>query len=715
MTGYEVLLGLARAVREDGGLLAQAVRDPAGDALAPHGTTTARGPRAVGREADLALGGARSIDVVTPPPGGGVAAPATFTVVGPTLTLDRTTAGPAGPVTATFSNGPGQLSDWLGVFPVAGGDFVDWQWASGGRSGAQPRTSGAVTFPTGGGTLAPGTYVVRWMSGGQIAQSVAFTLAEIPPAPALERLDPGHLVAGGGPQTLRVVGSGFRASSVVRLGGVVRATTFVSATELTTTLTAGDASVAGTQHEVTVSTPALSGVGGRDSAVLTLAVVTGPTLVLDRTTAPLAGPVTLTFAQGPGRGGEWIGVFPAAGGSYADWQWVSGGQANSQARTAGTLTFPTNGRALTPGAYVLRWLSGSQVVQSASVTLADVAPAPALASLDPGSIVAGTGAQTLRVIGRGFTATSAIRFDGGPRTTTFVSATELTTALGANETVTAGTSYAVVVSTPVIGGAGGGDSSAATLAIVAPPAAPTVESIAPASVAAGGASPTLMLRGTAFAGTSRVRVDGAERPTTFVSVTELRVTLPAADVASGGTRAITVATPAPGGGTSNAATLTVVGPSITLDRTTAPATESVTATFANGPGGGGEWIGVFPAAGGSHVDWGGQSTPQWRTGGALTFPTTGRVLAPGVYVLRWIGGGQLAESVTLTLVDGPAPALTLSVNAGTIAVSFANGRGTGGEWVGVFPATTSGAGAATSTGSGSRAARTARGSRRPER
>lgn len=55
MTGYEVLLDLARAVREDGGLLAEAVRDPAGDALAPHGTTTARGPRAVGREADLAL------------------------------------------------------------------------------------------------------------------------------------------------------------------------------------------------------------------------------------------------------------------------------------------------------------------------------------------------------------------------------------------------------------------------------------------------------------------------------------------------------------------------------------------------------------------------------------------------------------------------------------------------------------------------------------
>lgn len=55
MTAHEVLLELARAVREDGGLLADAIRDPAPDALASHGTTTARGPRAAGRVAELAL------------------------------------------------------------------------------------------------------------------------------------------------------------------------------------------------------------------------------------------------------------------------------------------------------------------------------------------------------------------------------------------------------------------------------------------------------------------------------------------------------------------------------------------------------------------------------------------------------------------------------------------------------------------------------------
>jgi len=55
VTEHEVLRALAQAVREDGGLLAAAAKDPAADAAAPHGAIATRGPRAAGREADLAL------------------------------------------------------------------------------------------------------------------------------------------------------------------------------------------------------------------------------------------------------------------------------------------------------------------------------------------------------------------------------------------------------------------------------------------------------------------------------------------------------------------------------------------------------------------------------------------------------------------------------------------------------------------------------------
>ena len=76
----------------------------------------------------------------------------------------------------------------------------------------------------------------------------------------------------------------------------------------------------------------------------------------------------------------------------------------------------------------------------------------------------------------------------------------------------------------------------------------------------------------------------------IVSATQLQVMLSTTDVGSGGTHALTVVTPAPGGGTSNAATLTVVGPTMTLDRTTVPLGGTVVLTLTNGPGENGEYL-----------------------------------------------------------------------------------------------------------------------------
>ena len=113
-------------------------------------------------------------------------------------------------------------------------------------------------------------------------------------------------------------------------------------------------------------------------------------------------------------------------------------------------------------------------------------------------------------------------------------------------------------------------------------------------------------------------------------------------------------TPTPGGGTSNPATLTVVGPGISLNVTTAPLTGPVVATMSNGPGRAGEWIGVYSAAGGGYVDWqwitGGQGPPGSAADSVLTFPTGAKALAAGQYVLRWWSAGQvIAQSAVFTL------------------------------------------------------------------
>jgi len=72
---------------------------------------------------------------------------------------------------------------------------------------------------------------------------------------------------------------------------------------------------------------------------------------------------------------------------------------------------------------------------------------------------------------------------------------------------------------------------------------PTITSIAPTSATAGGAGFTLTVTGTNFVnGASTVTWNGADRPTTFVSATELTATISAADIAAAGTANVAVTT-----------------------------------------------------------------------------------------------------------------------------------------------------------------------------
>ena len=86
---------------------------------------------------------------------------------------------------------------------------------------------------------------------------------------------------------------------------------------------------------------------------------------------------------------------------------------------------------------------------------------------------------------------------------------------------------------------------------------PVVSGISPASVAAGAPAQTLTVSGSGFAASSVVHWNGTALTTTFVSNTRLTAQLPAGDVVTAGASQVTVFTPAPGGGTSSAATFTV--------------------------------------------------------------------------------------------------------------------------------------------------------------
>jgi len=87
--------------------------------------------------------------------------------------------------------------------------------------------------------------------------------------------------------------------------------------------------------------------------------------------------------------------------------------------------------------------------------------------------------------------------------------------------------------------------------------APTTTSISPSSKTYGDAAFTMTINGTNFVSTSVVRFNGSNRPTTFVSSTQLTASIPASDMTVMGSFPITVFNPTPEGGTSNAQTFTV--------------------------------------------------------------------------------------------------------------------------------------------------------------
>jgi hypothetical protein len=115
-------------------------------------------------------------------------------------------------------------------------------------------------------------------------------------------------------------------------------------------------------------------------------------------------------------------------------------------------------------------------------------------------------------------------------------------------------------------------SSANVFAVATTHASPVANAIAPNARNQGDAGFTLTVNGSGFLGCSVVRLDGADRPTTFVGGTQLTAAIPAGDVATPGTRTITVFTPAPGGGLS-------AGTPLTVNDTAAPV---VTVTAPNG-------------------------------------------------------------------------------------------------------------------------------------
>jgi hypothetical protein len=325
-----------------------------------------------------------------------------------------------------------------------------------------------------------------------------------------------------------------------------------------------------------------------------------------------------------------------------------------------TATIPASDIATAGTANVTVVNPGNLTSNTATFTITN--PAPTITAISPATAVAGSGGFTLTITGTNFVNGSVVRWNGSPRTTTFVSSTRLEAAIPASDIVTAGTAN-VTVFNPA---PGGGESGAVTFTINNP--APTISSISPATAVAGSGNFTLTITGTNFVNGSVVRWNGSDRTTTFVSSTQLTAAIPASDIATAGTANVTVFNPAPGGGESDAVTFTINNP--------APTISSISpATTVAGSGGFTLTITGTNFVTNSVVRWNGSPRPttfvsSTRLEAAIPASDIATAGTANVTVFNPAPGGGESGAVTFT-INNPAPTIS-SISPATAVAGSGN-------------------------------------------
>ncbi len=179
-------------------------------------------------------------------------------------------------------------------------------------------------------------------------------------------------------------------------------------------------------------------------------------------------------------------------------------------------------------------------------------PLPTLDALDPATAPAGSPAFTLRATGADFELGDVVRWGGAPLPTTFVDATTLEAAVGADALLAAAV-VEVDVERPGVGA-----TAPLPFTITGGGAAPVLSALDPDEVPAGAPDTQIRVLGQGFTAAAVVRGNAQPLATGFVADGELTAVVPAAMLANAGIVTITVTD---AGGPSNALPLTVGAPS----------------------------------------------------------------------------------------------------------------------------------------------------------
>lgn len=297
-------------------------------------------------------------------------------------------------------------------------------------------------------------HCARQLADSPLTIAVAYTVTKGDPAtaiPTVTALSPSTIVAGSPGFTMTVSGTNFVPTSTVYWNGLARATTYVSPSTLQAQVNASDVGSIQTAW-VTVSNASTGGGTSGSQQFQVTAVVPTVASVLPASAARGGSAFTLTVN---GTGFD----------TSAQVSWNGSARATTYVSSTRLVAQITAADIATAGSFpvtVANAYGGAVSSNAVGVAVSDMPLA--LASLAPSFVTAGGPAYVQTLVGTGFSADSTVRWNGSPRSTTFVSTTQLQAAVSAADIAAIGTASLSVAN----GGATPATSGALTLTIGKP-------------------------------------------------------------------------------------------------------------------------------------------------------------------------------------------------------------------------------------------------------
>jgi hypothetical protein len=388
---------------------------------------------------------------------------------------------------------------------------------------------GYATPPPGAGyhwylnmTWAPGTFI----PGSTVAiRAPVFMFPST--TPALSSLSPAAVTAGGSGFTLTANGAGFAPGSILQWNGFSLITSYVSATQLTASVSASLIASPGSANITVLNS------GGATSNTLILAInpaVSGaPTITsLSPSSATAGGASFILTANG-------TGFVP---GSIVQWNGLS---LITNYTSANQLTASVSaGLIASPGSANIAVTNPGGTTSNTLVFAINplVSGGPTVVSLNPSSATAGGAGFTLTANGAGFVPGSILQWNGLSLITSYVSANQLTASVSAGLIATSGSANITVLNP-------GGTTSNTLIFPISPAGSggPTIVSLNPSSATAGGAAFTLTANGAGFVPGSILLWNGSSLVTNFASANQLTASVNAGLIAAPGSANISVLNP----------------------------------------------------------------------------------------------------------------------------------------------------------------------------